>query len=676
MKYINLYIVILLMLTACKARHDNIYKSYDEYPAFSGEWKEMVYSPSATTFTLWAPTAIQVKVLLYEKGSGGSAARMEDMTYLNDGLWRVRIKGDLNGKFYAFNVKIDEMWRGDSPGLMPEAVGVNGNRAAILDMEAVNPEGWNADSRPDMKSVAQMVLYEMDLRSFTQDTVGQFKANAQYLSMTDDSTRTSNGDRTGISHLKELGITHVNLLPLYDLKAVDETKSLLNKYIKNFEPKNFNVPEGIYSSNPFLPAARINEFKQMIMAFHRHGIRVIMDVSYTNLAFAGSHFERVVPGYFYRSDEKNSKKAVLQLTQAKELATERVMARRLIVESVCKWINDYHIDGVRLLDVNLYDPATVSAVCEAVQRIDPTLLVCGKENFNLQTTHHTSQLFTSTDVRKIPKMAVLDTIFVHALCGQWNTRSRGTFIAGKRGFSAGVEHGISGGAYWEEKQIASATDSLTKDSLIHVLGEYKVHPLQQIVTMDDDYGITLADRFKMAMPRLSDKELGSLMKMAATALFTSQSIPLLTAGDEFMNLSRKVKSKKGCSEYANIMNWRIKGANSEYFRYVQTLIAMRRQHPAFTIGDPELISRHLEFLDTPRSNVIAFHISGGPKGDKWKSIIVAINSDTRPAVIDIPAGEYLVVCHDGIIQLDGIAYLTGSKLKVEPRSATIIVQQS
>ena len=243
----------------------------------------MNYNPHATRFSLWAPTAEEVHVILYEQAQGGAPKQMFDLKSTADGMWTMEAEGDFKGLFYTFNVKINGVWQGDSPGVMAKAVGVNGDRAAVIDLQSTNPEGWANDERPPLKNFADIVLYEMHHRDFSVDTTAHIVHPGKFLALTESNTTLSTGEKTGLDHLKELGVTHVHLLPSFDFSSIDET-STKPSYNWGYDPKNYNVPEGSYATNPYIPEVRIREFKQMVMSLHQAGIRVVMDVVYNHTA--------------------------------------------------------------------------------------------------------------------------------------------------------------------------------------------------------------------------------------------------------------------------------------------------------------------------------------------------------------------------------------------------------
>ena len=309
MKLKHLLILPVLTAVGCQEVQRDSYDSFDDYPVPEGDWEEMVYAPEATKFALWAPTAEEVSLKLYAEGQGGEPLQTLSMKEDEGGMWRTTVDGDLDGRFYTFDVKVDGAWLGDTPGVWAKAVGVNGDRAAVVDLDATDPEGWDKYARPELKSFADIIIYEMHHRDFSIDSLSGVSHRGKFLALTEAGTKSAEGQKTGIDHLKELGVTHVHILPSFDYSSVDETKLDVPQYNWGYDPKNYNVPEGSYSTDPYQPETRIREFKQMVMALHRAGIRVVMDVVYNHTAVTdGSNFERTVPGYFYRQNPDGTPK--------------------------------------------------------------------------------------------------------------------------------------------------------------------------------------------------------------------------------------------------------------------------------------------------------------------------------------------------------------------------------
>ena len=516
------HVILMSVITAagCSQSQKDGFSSYEDYPVYKGEWEEMVYSPSSTHFALWAPTAQEVRVMLYEQGLGGSAYQMLPMEEETDGMWKVKADGDLNGKFYTFNVKVKDTWLGDTPGVMAKAVGVNGDRAAIIDLDTTDPQGWDADKRPPMKSFSDMIIYEMHHRDFSVDTVSGIKNRGKFLALTEKGTSTYLGEKTGIDHLKELGVTHVQILPSFDFATVDETRLDKPQYNWGYDPKNYNVPEGSYSTDPYKPDVRIREFKQMVMALHQAGIRVIMDVVYNHTAVAeGSNFERTVPGYFYRHTEDG--KFADASGCGNETASERAMMRRFMVESVCYWVNEYHIDGFRFDLMAIHDIETMKEIRAALDKIDPTIYIGGEGWAAKAPQLPEDQIALKKNIARMPGIAAFSDEFRDSLRGAWGDDSKGAFLIGKRGFSEGVKFGLAGGVVHPQVQT---------DSVNGPLRNWAGEPAQMISYMSCHDDMCITDRIRATMPGASVQEQDALLKLGMTAVMTSQGIPFIFAG--------------------------------------------------------------------------------------------------------------------------------------------------
>ena len=665
MKVKHLIIMSVLIICGCGSNHRNKYSAFDEYPFYEGQWEEMVYSPSETKFMLWAPTAQEVRVLLYEGGQGGAAYRMIPMEMGQGGMWGVDVHENLKGKFYTFNVKIDDIWQGDTPGVMAKAVGVNGDRAAIIDMNETDPKGWGQDKRPPLKSFADIVIYEMHHRDFSIDTVSGIQNRGKFLALTEVGTHTFGGEKTGLDHLKELGITHVHLLPSFDFSSIDETKLDKPQYNWGYDPKNYNVPEGSYSTDPYKPEVRIREFKQMVMAMHNAGIRVIMDVVYNHTALTkGSNFERTVPGYFYRTDKDGNYANASGC--GNETASERAMMRKYMVESVTYWAKEYHVDGFRFDLMGIHDIETMKAIRSALDKIDPTIYIYGEGWAAAAPQLPTAQLAMKNNVSLMPGIAAFSDEFRDSLRGAWGDDTKGAFVIGRPGHEAGIRFGLVGGINHSQ---------VTIDSLRRVPEIWASSPTQFIsyVSCHDD--LCLADRIKKTLPGASIQELRTLQKLAETAVLMSQGVPFIFAGDEVLRDKKGVANSYNSTDDINAIDWRNKTVHREVFDYIKELIAMRKAHPAFHMGDAELIRKHLEFIPIQATNIVAFCLKGNPCGDSWTNTVVILNARTEAMTIPVPEGRYQIVCRDGKVDWkNGLGYASGGSLVVGPRSALIAHQ--
>lgn len=640
------------------------YTSFEEYPIPEGKLVEMEYSPIETKFTLWAPTAEEVRVLLYDSGNEGSAYQTLSLEMGEDGIWNTSIKEDLKGKFYTFNVKVNGKWLGDTPGIMAKAVGVNGKRAAVIDLRSTDPEGWANDVRPLLKDYADIIVYEMHHRDFSLDSVSGIRNKGKFLALTELGTTTSQGEKTGIDHLKELGVTHVHILPSYDYASVDESKPDKAQYNWGYDPQNYNVPDGSYSTDPYKPDVRIKEFKQMVQALHKAGIRVVLDVVYNHtFNTEESNFERTVPGYFYRQTKDG--KPANGSGCGNETASDRAMMRKYMVESVLYWINEYHIDGFRFDLMGIHDIETMNEIRAAVDKIDPSIFIYGEGWAASAPQLNQEELAMKANIYKMPRIAAFSDEMRDGLRGGWDDDRKGAFLIGQPGHEMSIKFGLVG---------AVKHPQVINDSVNYSKEPWALQPTQMIsyVSCHDD--MCLADRLKATMPDATDEERASLHKLAETFVFTSQGVPFIFAGDEMMRDKKGIHNSYNSPDSINTIDWRNKTIHHDVFDYVRELITLRKNHPAFRMGDADKVRQYMEFLPVEGSNLVAFILKDNANGDSWKNIIVAFNSRKEPAKLSIPTGRYTIVCKDGKIKQSGMGQVSGNEIIVPARSAMIIHQ--
>ena len=642
----------------------NEYTSFELYPVRSGSLTEMEYAPEATQFTLWAPTADEVRLMLYEAGEGGHAYETVSMERAEEGTWKTKVEKDLKGKFYTFNVKIDGKWQGDTPGINAKAVGVNGKRAAIIDLRETDPEGWAEDKRPPLASPADIIIYEVHHCDFSVHPSSGIEHKGKFLAMTETGTKNPGGMATGIDHLKELGVTHVHILPSYDYASVDETRLDENKYNWGYDPLNYNVPEGSYSTDPYRPEVRIREFKQMVQALHKAGIRVVLDVVYNHtFNTAESNFERTVPGYFYR--QKPDGTLADGSACGNETASNRPMMRKYMIESVLYWINEYHIDGFRFDLMGIHDIETMNEIRKAASAVDPTIFIYGEGWAASAPQMPEDSLAMKANTYKMPGIAAFSDEMRDALRGPFNNNEQGAFLAGLPGGEESIKFGIAG---------AVKHPQINNDSVNYSKAPWAGQPTQMIsyVSCHDD--MCLVDRLKASVPGITPEELVRLDKLAQTAVFTSQGVPFIYAGEEVMRDKKGVHNSYQSPDSINAIDWDRKTLNADAFAYYKGLIQLRRNHPAFRLGDAELVRKHLEFLPVEGTNLVAYRLKDHAGGDTWKDIIVVLNARREVASLSVPEGKYTVVCQNGLVNEKGLATIYGPSLKVAPQSAMIIYQ--
>jgi pullulanase len=609
-------------------------------------FQEVSYSPENTVFTLFAPNdAKKVTVRIYQEGLGGKALKTIKMTRTANEQWQATVKGDLMGKFYTF-----DMGKGECPGVFAKAVGVNGKRGAIIDLSKTNPEGWADDQRPITKSPADIIVYEMHHRDFSiarRDA----KNPGKFLALTEP---------WAIDHLKALGVNAVHILPSYDYGSVDETRLNEPQYNWGYDPVNYNVPEGGYSTNPYQPEVRIREFKQMVQALHKAGIRVILDVVYNHTYdIDHSNFQRTYPDYYYR---KTADGAYSNGSGCgNETASDQPMMRKFMIESVKYWINEYHIDGFRFDLMGCHDIETMNEIRQAVDKIDPTIFIYGEGWSAGACAIPNERLGMKANIPQMPGIAAFSDEIRDALRGPFSDDTKGAWLA-DGSESESLKYGIAGA-------IAHPQVDMTKVN--YAKEPWALEPTQMMsyVSCHDD--MCLVDRLKASIPGITTDELIRLDLLAQTAVFTSQGVPFMLSGEELLRDKKGVHNSFESPDSINLLDWSNKTKYPQVFDYYKNLIALRKHHPAFRLGNADLVRKHLEFLDAPKGT-IAYRLKNYAGRDDWRDIIVILNANKATTEVNIPDGRYTIVCQNGVINEQGMGETTGCKASVAPQSALII----
>ena len=665
MKNIFCFLMMACVMAGCMEKERVIYESFDAYPVRKGSLSEMEYTPSVTSFHLWSPNADEVRLMLYEEAEGGHAFQTHHMKLGDDGTWHVDVNEDLKGKFYAFNVKMQDEWLGDTPGLFAKAVGINGHRGAIIDMVQTNPIGWENDRKPALRSVADVVVYEMHHRDFSIDASSGIEHKGQFLALTEQGTQSPEGLTTGIDHLKELGVTHVHLLPSYDYASIDEHTFKDSHYNWGYDPQNYNVPDGSYATDPTQPLTRIMEFKQMVQALHQAGIRVVLDVVYNHTYNAStSAFEKTVPGYFYRMKPDGT--FANGSGCGNETASNRPMMRKFMVESVLYWMREYHLDGFRFDLMGIHDIATMNEIRQEAQKLDPQVLIYG-EGWAAETPQYAADsLAMKANIARMPGIAAFCDEMRDGLRGPWDDDKKGAFLAGFPGHEESIKFGIVG---------AISHPQVKMDEVNYSNKAWAQEPVQMMsyVSCHDD--MCLVDRLRTSVIDLKGNDLEKLDMLAQTAVLTSQGIPFIFAGEEVMRDKKFVHNSFQSPDSVNAINWHNKAKYQWVFNYYKGLIAMRKHHPAFRLGSAELVRQHLEFLPVEGSGVVAFRLKDHAGGDAWDNIIVVLNARRETAKIEVPEGKYVAVVKDGWVNENGIGTIYGPILNIAPETALIVYQE-
>ena len=609
-------------------------------------FNELFLQPHQTTFTLNAPQ--QPTLRLYADGEGGKPLQQYKMRAVGKHRWTLTLKRNLQGKFYTFDIG-----HGETPGVFATAVGVNGKRAAIIDRATTNPAGWAQDKRPALLSPADQVIYELHVRDFTHKMPNNAHPD-KFLGV---------ADTAALAHLKRLGVTAVHLLPSFDFSSIDETKPHLPAYNWGYDPQNYNVPEGSYATNAYDPATRIKEFKQMVQALHRAGIRVILDVVYNHTAdIEHSNFQRTYPDYYYR------KRADCSYSDGSgcgnETASEKPLMRAFIIESIVYWAQEYHIDGFRFDLMGVHDIKTMNAACRALHKIDPSIFVYGEGWSAGQCAYPSHLLASKAHMKQMPGIAAFSDELRDGLRGPFYDDKQGAFIAGVSGAEERIKFGIVGG-------IAHPQVNMQQVGGDHL--PWNDDPTQFIsyVSCHDD--MCLVDRLRASVPNLTPEMLVRLDCLAQSVVMLSQGVPFMLSGEEMLRDKQGVHNSYQSPIEINALPWQNLQRYPQLFTYYQRLIALRRHHPAFRLGNANLIRQHLSFLPT-QPNLVGFILTGHAGGDVWDNIIVVFNANNEARKVTVPKGRYTIVASNGTINETGWGSVETDNLWVDAHSMLIAHQ--
>ena len=613
---------------------------------------EVNYTPKQTEFrTITLPQAQAVTLRLYEAGLGGKAyktVKMKGKKSADHTLWSATVKGNLNGKFYTFEVTQGGKKLGECAGVFARAVGVNGQRGAVIDFAATNPDGWSRDVRPAI-AWSDLVLYEMHHRDFSIDPSGGFTHPGKFLALTEP---------RALRHLQELGVNAVHILPSFDYASVDETRLDTPQYNWGYDPVNYNVPEGGYSTDPYRPEVRVREFKQMVKALHDAGIKVILDVVYNHtFDIAGSNFQKMMPDYFYRktADGNYSNGSGC----GNETASEREFVRAYIVESVKYWVEEYHIDGFRFDLMGIHDIATMNAVR---RELPSDIFIYGEGWSAGGCAIPNEELSMKANISRMPGIAAFSDEIRDGLRGPWDGDDKAAFLGRVKGNEESVKYGIVGG-------IKHPQVDLKKVNYTDVAWATEPTQLIAYVSCHDD--MCLVDRLKASIPGITTDELIRLDLLAQTAVFTSQGVPFMLSGEEMLRDKKGVHNSFNSPDDINNLDWNNLTKYPQVMAYYKGLIALRKHHPAFHMGNAQEIVNKLEFIESTDLTV-AYKLKNHAGGDSWNTIYVVLNANTEPRVLAVDDGHYTIVCCDGVIDENGLETVDGAQVIIPAQSALIM----
>lgn len=610
-------------------------------------FNEVSYSPKSTTFKLNAPEKPTLR--LYDAGLGGKAYKKVKLSQTAPNVWTTTVKGDLKGKFYTFDIG-----RGETPGTFAKAVGVNGKRGAIIDLAETNPAGWDSDKRVPTRSAADLVIYELHHRDFSMSPTSGLVHKGKYLALT---------EQKAIDHLRALGINAVHILPSFDFASIDELRPDKPQYNWGYDPQNYNVPEGSYSYDAALPTRRITEFKQMVQALHKAGIRVILDVVYNHtFDIDGSNFQRTFPKEYYRYT--SSGKPSNGSGCGNETASERTLMRQFMLESIKYWVEEYHIDGFRFDLMGIHDIETMNLIRSELNAIDPGIFVYGEGWSAGKCAYPEDKLAMKANTAQIPGIAAFSDELRDAIRGPFSDDTKPAFLGGLSGMEESIKAGIVG-------MIAHPQVDYSKVN--YTPKPWAAEPTQMIAYVSCHDDMCLVDRLRASIPETQYDEdaLIRLNLLAQTAVFTSQGVPFMLSGEEMLRNKKGVHNSFNSPDSINEINWKNLNDYPQVFSYYSGLIKLRKLHPAFRLGRANLVRKHLEFLPT-QDALVAFRLKDNAGGDKWKNIYVVLNGSNDLRTVSIPRGNYTIVCANGEVNEAGLGEMEGGEVMVDSQSALIL----
>jgi pullulanase len=600
------------------------------FPEYDADDLGLNYKASASTFRIWAPIADAAEIILYNQPLGGVPVRTASMEKGRSGTWHVTLNGDQKGLFYAFRVRNKNTWSMEVPDPYVKLVGTNGRRGVVGDLRATDPPGWQSDRAPafggSSPSAVDAVIYELHVRDASIHPSSGISAKGKFVGLTETATRNNSGLSTGLDHLIEFGVTHVHLLPSYDFSSVDESKPEKLQYNWGYDPLNYNTPEGSYSTDPSDGLTRVREFKQLVKSFHEHGLRVVMDVVYNHTMFTEtSWFEQLVPGYYFRKRADGSFSDASAC--GNETASERPMMRRFMLESLKYWVQEYHVDGFRFDLMGIHDIETMNIISRELHALKPDILLYGEGWTAGSSPLPDSLRALKRNASRLDRIAVFSDDIRDGIKGSVFVHDETGFASGRPGLEQTIRFGIT--ASTDHPQVDFSKVNYSK-------GPYAHSPEQVISYSECHDNHILRDKLGISAPSATPEQRIDMQKLANTIVLTSQGIPFLHAGSEFLRTKKGVENSFNAGDSINAIDWTLKSINHETYQYIRALIKMRKEHPAFRMRTAADIAAHLTFQVDTAPGVIAYQIDGRATNDSWKEIMVVFNGNAAAKIVKLP----------------------------------------
>ena len=632
--------ILVSLLLLCMMNEINAQSNYNQYPFYNGELG-LIYSKKNSSFRIWSPSAKEAQLVLYKDGENGQPFKTIDLTKDINGTWYTTLTGDWKGKFYVFRVMINSKWNNEMPDPYAKAVGINGKRAMVIDLKDTDPQEWANDKSPAFSkhnNPVDAVIYELHVRDASIDENSGIHHKGKFLGLAELGTHSKEELTTGLSHLKELGVTHIHLLPFFDYASVDESKPD-HQYNWGYDPLNYNVPEGSYSTNPYDGITRIKELKQMIETFHKNGLRVIFDAVYNHTALTEkSNFNQLVPGYYYRHKQDGEFSNATGCNN--ETASEMPMMRKFMIESILYWAKEYHIDGFRFDLMGVHDIETMNIISKELHKIKPDIILYGEGWTAGDSPLPDSLRALKKNAWELNGIAVFSDDIRDGIKGSvFNAKDRG-FVSGKLGMEESVKFGIV--AACDHPQIDYTKDNYSKHP-------YAAAPGNVVTYCECHDNNTLWDKLALSMPGAGVEDRKAMQQLALTIVLTSQGIPFLHAGTEFLRSKNGVENSYKSGDDINGIKWSLKKENIDVTNYVKQLIKIRKEHPAFRMTTAKQVAENILFDQHVHERTIAYTINGAALEDKWKTIFIAFNGSDATKDFSLPDGHWKMAIETGAV---------------------------
>lgn len=605
-------------------------EEFEEAFTYDGDDLGVTYTPEKTNFRVWAPTASEVAINFYKEDGDKEAWETQPMLKDKKGTWVYEAAGDYLNIYYTYSVTVDSITR-EAVDPYAKAVGTNGKRGMVIDLASTNPENFEDDERPKFKNMTDAVIYELHVRDLSSDADSGIENIGKFLGLTETGTKNKAGEATGLDHIKDLGVTHIHLLPSFDYASVDESKGNSDQFNWGYDPQNYNVPEGSYSTNAADGNVRVKEYKEMVQALHKNNIRVIMDVVYNHTYnIEDSNFQKIVPDYYYR---KNGDSYSNGSGCGNETASERSMMRKFMLDSVVYWAKEYHVDGFRFDLMGVHDITTMNEIRMALDEIDPSIMLYGEGWTGGESCYPETERVTKANVSKVEGLAAFSDDFRDGLRGNvFDEKDKG-FVTGNDAYNEDVKFGI----------VAATNHSqINKEKLTKSKEAWASSPEQCINYVSCHDNLTLWDKIATSNADNSEEDRIAMNKLAASIVFTAQGVPFIQAGEELLRTKPSTDgngfdaNSYRSPDSTNSIKWGTKAEKKDVYEYYKGLIAFRKAHKALRMTKTDDVNKSLKFMDGMEGNAIGYTITGSPSGEKADAIMVIHNANTKNITVDLP----------------------------------------